>query len=196
MKKTIVLFFCVFALQLVNAQNVRFTKGTFDNGLSYPIAEYIGDEEAQKRLNENILEIVSVYQDQDYCISQHGYVQHNKFIQLNFYFNCIDMERSKTESHLFSLSSGEICSPSEMIADDQKKGFEDFFQKKVTDHFTTNGKNAPKELISELSLDDCDVNLLKKGLEISLSSYEDWPNGILLIPWNELSPYIKHLRTR
>ena len=128
MKKTITLSLILLALQTVTAQNVKFSNGSFENGLMYPIAEYTGEADAKKAFNENILEIVSVYKDQDYCISQYGFVQHNKFIQLNFYFNCIDMESSKTESYLFNLKEGTTCLPSEMLSEDEN-GFQDFFEK-------------------------------------------------------------------
>ena len=196
MKNTIALFLLLFTAQTLIAQNVRFSNGAFDNGLMYPIGDYAGEVDAKKAFNANILEIVSEYKDQDYCISQYGFVQHNKFIQLNFYFNCIDMDESKTESYLFNLSNGEICLPSEMISED-KKSFQTFLEKKISSHYTQNGKDAPTdEFLNELSFDTLNVNLLEKGLEISLDTHEDWPETSLLIAWSEISPYLKHLQSR
>ncbi|MDG1331224.1 MAG: hypothetical protein P8P74_02765 [Crocinitomicaceae bacterium] len=143
------------------------------------------------------MELVSVYKDQDYCISQHGFVQHNNFLQLNFYFNCIDLDESVKASYLFSLSTGEISLPSAMIDEDKSKDYNEFFKKKIASHYTKNDKEVPSsEFLNELSIDDCEVNLLEKGLEISLNLQENWPDVNLLITWSELSPYFKHIRTR
>lgn len=197
MKIIIALLTLFLIAQSTYAQNVRFTNGSFENGLMYPIADFSGNADAKTKLNENILEIVSVYKDQDYCISQHGFVQHNNFIQLNFYFNCIDMDESVKESHLFSLKTGEISLPSAMFDESEEKAYSKFLQKKISSHYNDNGKEAPSsEFLNELSIDDCNVNLLEKGIEITLNSQEDWPDASLLITWSELSPYLKHLRTR
>ena len=183
------------ALTVSYAQNVRFSNSAFDNGLTYPVAIYSGNTEGNKKLNENILEIVSKYKDQDYCISQYGYVQHNKFIQLNFYFNCIDLEESERASYLFSLRDGQLCPPSEMFSEDIDRSLT-FFRRKISTHYTEQGKEVPSELIDQLSIDDCTVNLLEAGLEISLETEEDWPEKNLIITWGELSPYLKHLQSR
>ena len=193
--KLLAFFIFFFAVQTSFAQNVRFSNAAFDNGLIYPVAEYSGNPESVKKFNENILSIVSIYEHQDYCISQNGFVQHNNFIQLNFYFNCIDMESSKTESYLFSLESGEKCVPSAMFAETNDTHNE-YVQKRIIAHYTANGIEAPEDFIKTLTIDDCDVNLLEKGIEISLKSREDWPKTNLLITWSELSPYLKHLRSR
>lgn len=193
--KLLVLFISIFSINATFAQNIRFSNGAFDNGLIYPIAQYSGHEDAVKVLNANILEIVSIYKDQDYCIGQHGFVQHNNFVQLNFYFNCIDFDESKTESHLFSLESGEKCVPSEMFAETSEH-HDGYFRERIKSHYADNGIEVPEEFIDGLTIDDCNVNLLEKGFEISLNQREDWPAENLLITWSELSPYLKHLRSR
>jgi len=193
--KPLVLIILICSVQLTLAQNVQFSNGAFDNGLIYPIAQHSGSPEAVKTLNDNILEIVSVYENQDYCIGQYGFVQHNRFVQLNFYFNCIDFDESKKESHLFSLESGEKCMPSEMFSETNEH-YNDFIRKKITTHYSENAIEAPKEFISKLTIDDCHVNLLEKGFEISFEGREDWPDKNLIITWSELGPYLKHLRSR
>lgn len=195
MKQAITLLLILFLLPVTHAQNVRFSNGALDNGLTYPIADYSGHSEAKKVLNANILEIVSKFKDQDYCISQYGFVQHNKFIQLNFYFNCIDLDESERASYLFCLSDGELSPPSKMFSEDLK-GSQSFFRNKITAYYTENGVEAPSEYIKSLTIDDCTVNLLEKGLEITNASREDWPDKNLLISWAELSPYLKHLQSR
>ena len=195
MRQTTLLLLTLLAMNVSYAQNVRFSNSAFDNGLTYPVADYSGHPEGKKRLNENILEIVSTYKDQDYCISQYGYVQHNKFIQLNFYFNCIDLDESVRASYLFSLTDGELCQPSKMFSEDIERSLV-FIRKKISAHYTEHGKEVPSEFIDALSIDDCDVNLLEAGLEISLDSQENWPEKDLIITWGELSPYLKHLQSR
>lgn len=195
MKKTLLLLSFFFGIYGASAQNIRFSNGTFENGLTYPIADFSGNTDAKTTMNENILKIVSIYKDQDYCISQHGFVQHNNFVQLNFYFNCIDLDESKTESHLFSMTDGEIAQPSDLFSEDEK--YQTFIRRKVSAHYAEHGKEVPEsEFIDNLSINDCQVNLLKKGIELSLNSQENWPEQDLLITWSELSPYLKHLRTR
>jgi hypothetical protein len=195
MRLTTLLLLTLLTLNVAHAQNVRFSNSAFDNGLTYPVADYSGHPEGKKKLNENILEIVSKYEDQDYCISQYGYVQHNKFIQLNFYFNCIDLDESERVSYLFSLTDGELCPPSKLFSEDIERSLA-FFREKISAHYVEHGKEAPSEFIKELSIDDCSVNLLEEGLEVSLESQEDWPEKDLIITWGELSPYLKHLQSR
>ncbi|MFK7786526.1 MAG: hypothetical protein AB8B56_15505 [Crocinitomicaceae bacterium] len=195
MRRTLTLLLILFTLPVSHAQNVRFSTGALDNGLTYPIADYSGHPEAKKALNENILEIVSRFKDQDYCISQYGFVQHNKFIQLNFYFNCIDLDESEKPSYLFNLTDGELCPPSSMFSEDLESS-QSFFRKKISTHYAENGQEAPKEFIHNLTIDDCTVSLLEKGLEISIESQENWPDKNLLITWAELTPYLKHLQSR
>ena len=192
MDKKIILLPLLFVFQMVTAQEVQFTERAYDNGLIYPVAEFTGNTDAQKALNDNILEIVSQYEKQDFCIAQYGFVQRTSFIQLNFYFNCIDMDESIGESHLFDLSNGEICPPSEMFLEEQENRYRAFFHKKVSAHFTQNGKEIPaSDFMNNLSIDDCNVTLLEEGLEISLGTEVDWPKEDLLIKWEELRPYLK-----
>lgn len=192
MDKKLLLLPLLFVFQIVTAQEVKFSEGNYDNGLIYPIADFTGNVDAKNALNENIIEIVSEYQEQDYCVGQYGFVQRTSFIQLNFYFNCIDMDKSKSESHLFDLSNGEVCPPSEMFLKKTEKKYRAFFHKKVSAHYTQNGKTMPTtDFMNNLSIDDCDVILLEEGLEISLDSQKDWPEEKLLITWEEIRPFLK-----
>ncbi|MFK7786527.1 MAG: hypothetical protein AB8B56_15510 [Crocinitomicaceae bacterium] len=192
MDKKIILLPLLFIFQIVSAQEVNFSERAYDNGLTYPVAQFTGNADAEKSLNENILKIISTYEDQDFCIGEYGYVQRTSFIQLNFYFNCIDMDESKSESHLFSLSDGEVCPPSEMFLEGKEKLFRTFFGKKVSAHYIQNGKEAPSsEVMNELTIDDCETLLLEEGIQISIASKEDWPEDDLLIKWSELRPYLK-----
>lgn len=193
MDKKLLLLPLLFVFQIVNAQDVKFSERAYDNGLIYPVAEFIGNADAEKALNENILEVVSKYEDQDFCVGEFGYVQRTSFIQLNFYFNCIDMDKSLNESYLFSLSDGEICPPSEMFMEEKEKNYRAYFHKKVVAHYTQNGKEMPaSDFMENLSIDDCMVNLIEEGMEISLDS-NDWPEEKLILTWNELRPFLKSI---
>lgn len=192
MDKKIILLPLLFAFQIVTAQEVRFSERAFDNGLNYPVVDFSGNVDAKNALNENILEIVSKYENQEFCIGEYGFVQRTSFIQLNFYFNCIDMEVSKSESHLFDLSSGEICPPSTMFLKKEEKKYHAFLHKKISAHYVQNGKEVPtNEFLSKLSIDDCNVTLLEEGIEVSINAKEDWPENDLLIKWGELRPFLK-----
>jgi len=191
-KKIILLPFLVI-FQMVTAQDVKFSERAFDNGLIYPVAKFVGNADAEKALNENILAIVSKYENQDFCIGEFGYVQRTSFIQLNFYFNCIDMDKSLSESHLFNLADGEICPLSEMFMEEKEKNYRAFFHKKVVAHYSQNGKEMPStDFMDNLSIDDCTVNLMEDGMEISLDS-QDWPEEKLILTWNELHPFLKSI---
>lgn len=192
MDKRIILLPLLLILQLVSAQDVKFSNGTYENGLIYPIAEFNGNAVTEKMLNKNILNIISNYQKQDYCIGQYGYVQQTSFIQLNFYFNCIDMDESAKESHLYSLDDGEPCPPSEMFIEKQKKGYLPYFRQRVSKHFIEFEKEAPsKEFLKSLSIDDCQVTLLEEGIKISINQAVNWPEEDLIISWGQLRPYLK-----
>ncbi|MDG1331223.1 MAG: hypothetical protein P8P74_02760 [Crocinitomicaceae bacterium] len=191
MDKTVILLPLLFVLQMVKAQEVKFSDGLYENGLIYPVVEFSGNVDAKNALNANILEIVSDYKEQDYCIGQYGFVQRTSFIQLNFYFNCIDLDESASESHLFNLSDGEVCSPSVMFREKHEKRYRAFFHKKVTAHYAQHEQEMPSNaFMNELSIDDCDVILLEEGLEISLDD-QNWPSEKLLIKWEELRPFLK-----
>lgn len=192
MDKRIILLPLLFVFQIVTAQEVKFSNGEYDNGLIYPIAEFHGNAATEDMLNKNILKIVSGYQEKDYCIGQYGFVQQTSFIQLNFYFNCIDMDESTTESHLFSLEDGEPCAPSEMFIEKRKKGYLPYFKQRVSRHFIEFEKEEPsKEFLKSLSIDDCQVTLLEEGIKISIPNADNWPDEDLLLFWSELRPYLK-----
>lgn len=194
MEKRLILLPLLFVFQFVLAQQVKFTDGQYPNGLTYPIVNFSGNTDAEKNLNENILSIVSEYETQDFCIGQFGYVQQTNFLQLNFYFNCIDMDESKNEFHLFSLENGQPCPPSEMFLDKERKRFREYFRTKITTHFTENGKEQPSsEYMESMSIDDCIVQLLEDGIEVSLPSNENWPAKNLVISWNEIRPFLKSI---
>lgn len=183
-------FLLVF--QLAFSQEVKFTNGQFPNELIYPIVSLTGNPDAEKTLNENILSIVSEYENQDYCIGQYGYVQQTNFLQIQFYFNCIDMDESKNEIYLFSLANGQPCPPSEMFVDNQRKKYREFFRNKIASHFTENGKETPSnEFLESLTIDDCTIQLLEDGIEISLSTDANWPAKNLMLTWIEIRPYLK-----
>ena len=192
MDKKIILLPLLLLFQFVTAQQVIFSEAQFDNGLTYPIAQFKGNPGAVKMLNNNILGIISEYEEQDYCIGQYGYVQQTNFIQLNFYFNCIDMDESKNVFHLFNLSEGQPCPVSEMFIEKEKKRYEPYFRKRIAAHYTENGKETPTEAeMKSLSIDDYTVILMDKGIEISMKSDGNWPDKRLLIYWSELRPYLK-----
>lgn len=192
MIKTLVLLALIPLSQLVTAQQVKFGEGQYPNGLVYPIAQLGSNPAAQTMLNKNIMLIVSEYEAQDYCIGQYGYVQQTNFIQMNFYFNCIDMDESKKESHLFSLDDGEPCPTSEMFLDKKKKAFRDYFIKKVNAHYVENGKTAPSdEQMKSISIDNCTAKLLEEGIEISRPNDENWPGTSMTILWSDVQSYLK-----
>lgn len=192
MDKTLTLLALLLFSQLATAQEVKFTDGQYQNGLTYPIAEYSVSSEAETILNNNILHIVSNYENQDYCIGQYGYVQQTSFIQLHFYFNCMDMDESKNEFYLFSLADGEPCPTSKIFLDKQRKRYRPFFRERIASHYTENGKEAPSdEVMKSLSIDDYIVKLLEKGIEISLPNDENWPSTNLIISWVEIQPFLK-----
>lgn len=192
MNKLLVLLALSFIYQSVTAQEVKFTDGQYPNGLTYPIAKFGMNAKAERMLNKNIIHVVSNYEEQDYCIGQYGYVQQTNFIQINFYFNCIDMDESKNEFHLFSLDDGEPCPTSEMFLDKKKKGYRQFFRKRIAAHFTENGKDAPSdEQMQSMSIDDCTVKLLEKGIKISRPNDKNWPDKDLMINWSEIQPFLK-----
>ena len=192
MDKRIILLIFLFAFQFANAQEVRFKNGQLDNTLVYPIVSLVGNPEAEKTLNQHILDIVSEYNTQEYCIGQYGYVQKTNFIQLNFYFNCIDLDESVTAYYLFNLSNGELCPPSEMLLDKEKKRFTKLLHERIASHLTDVGTEEPsKELIEAIEIDDCAVKLAEEGMEITIDSYESWPKEALIISWNDLRPFLK-----
>lgn len=192
MKKRLILLSFLLATQLVQAQSLRFKNGQLDNGLVYPIVDVMGNPEAQKELNSAIQGIIAEYKEQDYCIGQFGYVQKANFLQLNFYFNCIDLDESKTENHFFDLSTGEACTISALFLEKQKKHYDSFFADHIVKHIIENGNDAPSDdFIDSISIEDCQVELVEEGMKINLKSYESWPNEALMISWEELRPFLK-----
>jgi hypothetical protein len=74
-----------------------------------------------------------------------------------------------------------------MFVKKHEKRYHAFFHKKISAHYTQNGKDVPtSDFLNNLSIDDCNVILLEEGLEISLGTEEDWPEENLLIKWGEL----------
>lgn len=190
--KKLILLLLLLVFQWTLAQEVKFKDGQFSNGLIYPIADFNGSADAEKKLNENILSIVSEYEQQDYCIGQYGFVQQTNYIQLHFYFNCIDLDESKNEFHLFSLENGEPCQPSAMFLEKEQKKFREYFKQKISTHYTDNNVNLPSsDFMESLSLDDCKVKLLEGGMEISLPNEQNWPAKNLVITWTEIRPFLK-----
>ncbi len=192
MVKQLTLLSFLLILQLAQAQNVRFKNGQLDNGLVYPIIELMGNADAQEELNANIGMIISEYQEQDYCIGQFGYVQKANFLQVNFYFHCIDLDDSKTENHFFDLNTGETCAITSLFLEKQKKHYESFFADHITKHIIEEGNDAPSDdFISSISIENCQVELVEEGMKISMDSYDNWPSEKLLITWEELRPFLK-----
>ena len=190
MDKKLLLFPLLFVFQMVNAQEVKFSERAFDNGLTYPLAQFTGNSDVEDALNGNILEIVTKYREQDFCVGNYGFVQRTSFIQLSFYFNCVDLDESKKETYLFSLSNGELCSPSEMFL--QEKNYRTFIQTKISEHYANSDKELPRnEFMENLTIDNCNVLLLEEGIQISLDSKEGWPQEDLILTWDELRPYLK-----
>lgn len=192
MYKTAILLALLFISQSVTAQAVKFSDGHYENGLTYPIANLGANADVERMLNKNILHIVSNYEDQEFCIGQYGFVQQTNFIQIHFYFNCMDMDESKNEFYLFSLEDGEPCLTSEMFLDKEKKRYLPFFTKRIAAHYTENNKQVPSdEVMQAITIDDCKVQLLEQGIEISRPTDENWPDENLIIYWSELRPFLK-----
>jgi uncharacterized protein with GYD domain len=176
----------------LNAQEITFKDARYPNGLLYPIATIKENPEAQKALNEKILSIVSEYESQDYCIGQYGFVQQTSFIQLHFYFNCIDMDESKNAYYLFDLGDGQLCAPSKLFLDKQKENVQRYFRSRVSDFYLKNGKEPlPTETLNQLIIDQFTVQLSEEGLLIRSTTLENWGTQDLVITWLDLRPYLK-----
>jgi hypothetical protein len=195
MDKKLILLPILLLFQFVGAQEVRFTEGKLPNGLVYPITEYTGNKQAQNTLNNNIFSIVSNYNDQDYCIGQFGYVQQTSYLQIHFYFNCIDLDESKNEYHLFNLLDGQPCAPSDMFLDKQKNNFQAFFQMEISNYLTKSGKGTfDSNQLGSLTIDDFEIQLLEKGILVLPKSEEHkaiWGTDKLNISWSSMRPYLK-----
>ena len=190
-KITLLLPILLFA-QLIHAQEIKFKNAQYQNGLIYPVAEFAANAEAQKTMNAKILEIVSEYETQDYCIGQYGYVQQTSFIQLHFYFNCIDLDESQNKYYLFDLGDGTICPPSKMFLDKQKENMQRYFRSRISDFYKNNGKDPlPMETLNQLFIDDFMVQLTEEGLLIRSTTLENWGTQDLSISWSDLRPYLK-----
>ncbi len=192
MEKKLILLPFLLVFQLTQAQSLKFKNGQLDNGLVYPVVTLAGNPDGQQTLNASIQEIIAEYKEQDYCIGQYGYVQKANFLQLNFYFNCVDLDESRNEYHFFNLSTGERCLVSELFMEKQQKHYQPFFADHIRKHLIEHGKEAPSEsFIESISIDECQVELIEEGIRISLDSYENWPNEKLVITWDELRPFLK-----
>lgn len=190
-KFTLLLPILLFA-QLIHAQEIKFKNAQYPNGLIYPVAEFNANSDAQKNMNAKILEIVSEYESQDYCIGQYGYVQQTSFIQLHFYFNCIDMEESENKYYLFDLGDGTLCAPSKMFLDKQQENMHRYFRSRISDFYKSNGKDPlPAETLNQLSIDDFRVQLTEEGLLIRSTTLENWSTQDLSVSWSDLRPYLK-----
>lgn len=182
----------VLIAQFACAQEIKFTDAHAQNGLLYPVASIKGNSDAEKTMNENILRITSEFDTQDFCIGQYGFVQQANFIQLHFYFNCMDMEESQNAYYLFDLGDGKICLPSTMFLDKQKDNIQRYFRTRITDFYATNGKDPiPSETLEQLTIDDFTVLLTEDGLSIRSSMLENWGDRALAISWLDLRPYLK-----
>ena len=42
-----------------------------------------------------------------------------------------------------------------------------------------------------MSIDNCTVKLLEKGIEISRPNDENWPEKDLMIDWSQIQPFLK-----
>lgn len=143
-------------------------------------------------MNDLILGIVSGYESQDYCIGQYGFVQQTGFIQLHFYFNCIDMAESKSEYYLFDLGDGKICPPSKIFLDKQKENVQRYFRSRISDFYAKNGKEPlATETLNQLFIDQFTVQFSEDGLLIRSSTLENWGTQDLVISWADLRPYLK-----
>lgn len=182
----------LLVVQLAQAQTVKFKNGQLDNGLVYPVVTLTGNPEGQSVINANIEEIIADYKEQEYCIGQYGYVQKTNFLQLNFYFNCVDLDESRNEYHFFNLTTGEKCLVSELFLENQQKYYQSFFADYITKHLIENGKETPSDSFTQsISIDECQVELIEEGIRISIATYEDWPSEKLVITWDELRPFLK-----
>lgn len=192
MVKTLILLTFLFLTQVNLAQEIKFSDGQLENGLGYPIAMIPSNIDAQKNLNENIQSIISTYRTQDYCVGQYGYVQHTGHIQIHFYFNCIDMDDSKNEYHLFNLADGKSCPPSDLFIAKEMKKFNVFFRKKISDHYVSMGSLAPgTEVLEALTIDDFIIELSENGISVKSTSLENWGADNLLLKWTEMQSYLK-----
>ncbi len=192
MRKISLLLPILLFAQSFHAQEITFTDARYSNGLLYPIATIKANPDAQKAMNEQILKIVSVYESQDYCIGQYGFVQQTGYIQLHFYFNCMDMDESQNMYYLFDLGNGQLCTTSEMFLDNQKEKLHRYLRSLVSDFYANNGKEPlQEEVLNQLSIDQFTVQLSEEGLMIRSTKLENWGTQDLVITWLDLRPYLK-----
>lgn len=190
MKHILLFLFISFAV-LLRAQ-IYFVDDTFDNGMKIPKAVNDSEPDIAKKVNISIRAFLSEYEVLEFCLSDYGFVQKDKFIQLQIYLLCEDFEDSRNLYILFSTETGEKSTVEDMINPKFNEEFHSFLHERIKLHLEQNnitpeGESA-NEKLRKLKFNDCTVVLKREGFEITSDDFFSVP---LKLTWKEVSLYLK-----
>lgn len=170
---------------------IKFTSGTFDNGMAYPIAHFSTKPEIADTMNHIISEHLIDAQTSDFCIGDYGYFHKGNHIELHLVCNCIDFDETDHQYLFFSLETGQLVDYSDLFEEKRKadamKTINREVRAKKDQNECTQGFG---DMTDNLNWSDIKMRLYKDGIEIH-------PAGIICekpvqIPWTALSEYLRY----
>lgn len=174
-----------------NAQMIIREK-KFANGLTYPMLEHPHDTSAYIGINNAIYLGLSDLEDNDYCMSDYGYVQKGSHLQLEVMCNCIEMDQGEFRYFLFSTDADKEVPYSDLFEEKSRIKAIEYIQDRIDSYLLDLGE-ACSDAFADRKVrhfDELNIRMKKAGLEISPSN----PSCViepLIINWADLKDYLK-----
>lgn len=189
--KQILLLLFISSTILTRAQ-IYFVDDSFGNGMKIPKAVYESEPEIAKKVNISIRDFLAEYEAMDLCMSDYGFVQKDKFIQLQIYLLCDEFDDSRYLYLMFSTETGEKATQEDMINPKFKEDFHKFLNEKIKQHIEQNNivfeNEDEKRKLENMKFNDFTVILKREGFEITSEGHFIVP---LKLTWKEVSLYLK-----
>lgn len=170
---------------------IKFTDGTFDNGMVYPIAHFNTKLEIADTMNRIIAANLMDAQTSDFCIGDYGYFQKGNHIELHLVCNCVDFDETDHQYLFFSLVTGQLVQYDDLFEEKRKADALRTINREVRAKKEQNEcTQGFGEMTNDLNWSDIRIRLYKDGIEIHPAA------GIcekpVQIPWTTLSEYLRY----
>ncbi len=170
---------------------IKFSNGTYDNGMMYPIAHFPTKPEIADSMNAIIQRNLMDAETSDFCIGDYGYFQKGNHIELHLVCNCIDFAETDHRYFFFSLETGQLVAHNDLFESKKKADALKTINREIrAAKAESTCSNEFGEMTTDLDWSDITIRLYKDGLEIHPAA------GIcekpILIPWTALTSYLRY----
>ncbi len=162
-------------IQLNLVAQYQFEDSTFANNLIIPKLTYKLNKTVESDINQILVKLGDSLMNEEYCLSNYGYIQKNNLLQFEFMYNC-DFENDHFLFWYYNVRTGVKLEPNQLILEEKLKAFFNILNESASDNTATK--------LSEVKL-----QFLQEGLKV----YYNQQSKSVILPWSKAESILNYL---